>query len=257
MISEVLGEDIEGVVSRYEEELSSVIRYARYMAGETTSEWEKLLGPTVALKTHGGVTARIVEEFINYDDGRGLELSREEGMLMIITGHVHDWGEVIIDHQGVGDVSYDQKDDGDVEIERLMFQILLETIDSEPSRELINRAYEISIDKELRLGRIFNAVERVGFMRTTLRAYEGIEGQRINNWKGLVGNTLSNQIKVLCKYANDYPYVLYLLEENTSAISVMFREVLSASVPNDATGKESYDISKLRENYIAWKEWVE
>jgi len=41
---------------------------------------------------------------------------------------------------------------------------------------------------------MFSAIERIGYLKTGLRAYKGFKGMRIDNWAGLAGNVLSNQI---------------------------------------------------------------
>ncbi len=108
---------------------------------------------------------------------------------------------MVIDGQGVGDITFEQKTHAHESIEQSIFDLLLGDIEEVEVKALLKRAYiEVGLNKTSKLGRMFNAVERIGYLQTGVRAYKGVESRRIANWRGLVGNVLSNQIEKLLEY---------------------------------------------------------
>lgn len=198
--------------------------------------------------TRGGVTAMIAQDFIAYNEKHGIHLSPEEKTLFFITPWIHDWGELVIEGIGIGDVTFEQKTDNEEKTELKVFEFVLQNVDDDAKKELMAKAYrEVAMDRNTKLGRMFNAVERVGYLLTAIRAFDGIEGaRRIGNWRGLVGNVLSNQIEKLVEYRKEYPYVDFLLQQETAKISHMFENVLSEDVPFDRDGSPSYNLEKLQ-----------
>ena len=100
--------DISAVFDRHERQLSDTLRYDRFRIKETPNQWKLLLGPDVVLLTHPSVVAQIVDDFIAYE---GVTLSSEEQTLLSTAAWVHDLGELMIEGDGIGDVSFDQKTD--------------------------------------------------------------------------------------------------------------------------------------------------
>lgn len=243
---------IEKVRTTYHDYLFTTPRYERFMDGESLGEWVTMLGPDVRLLTHADETATIAERFITYNENQGLKLLSEEKSKLLLAAWIHDWGEIIIDGEGVGDVTFELKTDADQAIETIIVNKVLQLIDDETVRESFHIAYqEIVLKKDPRMGEMFNAVERLGYMETAIAAYKGKNKKRIENWQGLCGNVLSNQIEKLFVYSNKYPYVKYYLEKETDIIDQIFAEV-KKEIPDDNTNQLSYNMNKFSNAYLVW-----
>lgn len=245
--------DVDVIFQTHEKQLSTTLRFDRFRITETPEQWKHLLGPDVVLLTHPKVVAQIVEDFLTYE---GTPLTDEERILLTIAPWVHDLGELIIEGDGIGDISFDQKTDAHEAKELIVFTSVLHIVPNGDKKTFMERAYrEIVMNRDSRLGKMFNLAERIGYLQTAIRAYEGIEGQRIQNWKGLAGNVLSNQIIQLLNYGSDFAYATYvLLEQDKTTIDAMFNEI-EGEAPLDNTGKPSFDPEKLQKARIAWKTW--
>lgn len=245
---------IDRVTMKHVEQLSSLLRYRRFMEGETLQDWVDLLGPDVVGFTHPDVTAAITHSFVEYNSDHGLKLLPEERGLLLTTPWVHDWGELIIEGTGIGDVTFEQKTTTAEHVEYQVFDLVMEDIEKGSAKEWLQRAYyEVAMKRDTKLGRMFNAVERLGYLLTAKRAFEGINRTRIRNWRGLVGNVLSNQIEKLLEYRREYPYVHYILQSSSEIITRMFDDVLAEGVLLDGEGNPSYDLQKLRKVRLAWE----
>lgn len=246
------------VETAFKDQLTGLLRYARFMSGETPQQWVHLLGPDVLSLSHPHVTADITREFITFNNrigGHEAQTAAEEQQLLVTTAYVHDWGELKVKGVGVGDVSFDQKTHGDEAVEETVFDLVLDTVpdDAGVDKDFLRRAYEEVVrGKPGRLWEMFNAIERIGYLQTAIRAFEGVDGQRIENWRGLVGNVLSNQIVALTRYAETYPYVQFILDRENIFIHRMFDAVLSEQVPPDADEKPSYDMQRLLKASNTW-----
>lgn len=244
---------IDRVTTKHVDQLSCLVRYKRFMAGESQQDWENLLGPDVIGFTHPEVTAAITRRFIEYNDDYGVKLLPEERALLLTAPWVHDWGELIIEGTGIGDITFEHKTDTAEYIEHQVFDLVMQDVEEGPAREWMRKAYyEIAMRRDTKLGLMFNAVERLGYLLTAKRAFEGIGRQHIKNWRGLVGNVLSNQIEALLLYREEYPYVNYVLQSTSEIITQMFDAILAEGVPLDGEGNLSYDLQKIQKAKIAW-----
>ena len=244
---------IDTLLNAYREQLSWQPRYERFMVKESLTRWQYLLGPDVIGFTHPRVTADITERFITYNESHGVRLPVNDKSALRTAPWIHDLGELILDSQSVGDVSYEQKTDAHELQENRVFSLALQRIPDGPEKDFMRWVYtNIAMNKDTPLGRMFNAVERVGYLETGVRAHTGIDGQRISNWPGMVGNILSNQTEMLLTYMSEYPYVNAIVSKYQYAISEMFNDVASRTVPQDNQGKPSFDLKRLFNAMSMW-----
>lgn len=245
---------IQAIATQYKSYLGSTPRYERYMSGESLPQWVELLGPDVLLLTHADATADITDAFILHNEQHGVTLTFEEESELRLTAYIHDWGEIIIENEGVGDLTFDDKNAENEEVEMTIFNRVIRDIEDEDTKIVFLKAYrEVAMDKKTKLGLMFNAIERIGYLQTAINAFVGNEeGKRINNWKGLSGNVLSNQIIPLLSYAKEYPYVKEFLKQESSAIDALFAELEEGDAPRDNVGKPSYDLEKVKKAFSAW-----
>jgi len=249
---------VDEVVEKNRGQLEELLRFDRYRDPQLESPeyWVATLGPDVLSLTHPGLTAAICVRFAYYNETHGLPpLTDEELILFFTTPLGHDWGELKINGQGVGDVSYSLRTQADEAVEAEIFQKIVETVDDPQARLLFERSYhEVAMDRTTKLGKMFHAVEQIGYLQTAMRAYRGWEGQRIVNWRELGGNVLSHQIEKLLALAPTYPYVAHILQTHEAVISQMFADI--AREPNiaiDAQGIPMYDREKLLYAQEVWE----
>lgn len=245
---------IKILIKPHQKQLRNSLRYERYIVDETAKEWESLLGKDVIAISHPQATVEIAERFIAFHSENQLLITEEEQYLLYTASHIHDFGELILDGQGVGDITFEEHQSTHIQVEETIFDRLLKNLTNCPEKTLITSAYyDVAMNKTSKLGEIFNAIERIGYLETGLRAFAGTYGKRIKNWEGLVGNVLSNQIIALLKYTEKYVYIDYLLQENKQLISQAFEKTIKDKVPLDKDHKPSFDKKKLQLNFSAWK----
>jgi 5'-deoxynucleotidase YfbR-like HD superfamily hydrolase len=239
---------IEHINTLYVEQLTSEVRYERFMDGETKEQWVHLLGPDVLFATHPLVAREIVDEYLSHDT----TLSEQERTDLQITALIHDWGELKINGDGIGDVSYSHKTAAHEREETRMFYRVTDAVENEFVRDYFRTLYEtIVLDRTTQLGAIFNATERIGYLRTALRAYHGYEGAHITNWKGLTGNVLSNQIVKLIPLSEKDTTVRTLFDAHSDDIAVLLA-LDWQDIPQDKDGLPTYDHPLLPQALEAW-----
>ncbi len=154
--------------TEYGETLAGNIRYGRYKPESVTNEeWELLLGPDVNNLKHLHLTYELTRQFV-----RDLKetLTDQEKEDLLLTAIVHDWAEAI-----VGDHTYDLKT-ADIETQELVeIKKMTAGMYGEDNESLVQRIHIVTDtilkDTDSKLGKMFNAVERVGYLRTALRAW--------------------------------------------------------------------------------------
>lgn len=247
-------ESIQLVTNMYRDQLTTMVRYERFMNGETVRKWEQLLGPDVIWLTHPAVVRQIADRFIRYSAVHGPHLSDTALTKLRTAALVHDWGELSVDNNGVGDVSYDQRTPDHTRKEEAIFRLIASRIPYPRQAIYIRNAYrDVVSDKDSLLGRIFTVVERIGYLETALRCCRGVGGEKVERWQELAGNVLSNQIPNLIAASYVYPYVSYVLHRHAAAIGGIFTKLSGQPVRPDNSGKASYDQQKFDTAYDGWK----
>ncbi|EKE13630.1 MAG: hypothetical protein ACD_12C00887G0012 [uncultured bacterium] len=232
------------------------IRYNRFRTIETPEHFALLLGPDVKFASHPGVTQNIAKKFIeSQNKNENLEkISDGESGIILTASLVHDLGELKIDGLGHGDISFEHHTEDHENVEETIFERIVGRVADLSDRGYITTAYkEVVQNKDSKLGKAFNAIERIGYLNTGLRAFSGFNGERISNWFGLTGNVLSNQIIQLLNLQNNYSYVREILEGNQQLITEAFNEVAKNEVLSDRDGKPSYDLNKFNQAKEAWE----
>lgn len=236
--------------------LNESVRYNRYRSEDMPpSEWESLLGADVNNLDHMWLSYGIARQFIRYSNANSAYFSEEEQTDILLAATIHDWGEAI-----VGDTSYDQKTEKQEidEMDRIhsLVKMMWET---KPRNErgrvhkVINTVIE---DSTTKTGRAFNAIERIGYLRTGIRAFKLSKLPELDhlhaNLQLLTNNVFLNQLPSLLQYAREYPAVHTFLDRNKEIIT----EALS-TLPNELFNLyDEKDIEKNRSKfYIAQYAW--
>lgn len=220
--------------------LADNIRYERYKPDITTNqEWEKILGVDVNNLKHLKLSYGLARQFIRYStetpsisinkDLSEEALNTKEQEDLLLAAIVHDWAEAI-----VGDTSYDLKSKIQEDKEYEELKKMTHGMFNEGDDELLNRIHfvidTVIKDTNTKLGKMFNAIERIGYLRTALRSWReskqaepALELQKGLHW--LTSNVLSGQITKLLEYSKIYNPVKVFLKENRELINDAFNNL--------------------------------
>jgi len=236
--------------------LTTTPRYERFMSGESIEEWVGLLGVDVLSLGHGYSTEDVATQFMDCNDQGGVKTSQTEKFVMRVASRIHDFGEIKDENGGVGDISHDKKSDADRKKEEVVFERLMRKHVYDPfEADFLKQIYRNVVhgNRSSDLARQFNAIERIGYLLTAHQAFKGVDGKRIANCNGLVGNVLSNQVVQLIDYAAEYPMVENVLRIIGWDISQML-DVTTLTPPIiDNEGTLSFDPQRL---VVAQQAWV-
>jgi hypothetical protein len=161
--------------------LAGNVRYGHFKPDAISNErWTELLGPDVNNLTHLTDTyqlaCRFIEHTFRIQPGY---LSSRESAVIKATAISHDWAEAI---PHIGDTNYTLKTEEDeAEEEKAFAENLAEFFDADSFPKdmgdlILEATQKVIFDKTSRLGSVFNAIERMGYMRTALRANEHVLG---------------------------------------------------------------------------------
>lgn len=151
--------------------LAAQVRYDRYKpAGVSNERWVELLGADVNNLTHMPLTYGLTQDMIRQLDMHQPDiLSSEEAETLKVAALIHDWAEAI-----VGDITYSDKTLADEEVEKAELEKMLVQLAGKEATNLnalmLSAANEVVFSPDSKLGFVFNTVERVGYMRTAIRA---------------------------------------------------------------------------------------
>ena len=211
------------------QKLARKTRYKIYNLLEIPSEkWVKDLGVDTNNLKHMPLTYGLGRVFIKYSKEGEYSLADQENLLLACG--THDIAEAITE-----DITFNAKTKIDEEIEiGLLHQMTTDIFSDVPGlKDRLSIVIETIIkDSNSRLGKPFNAIERLGYLRTGLRAFEispTKKGKQKTGLKWLTTDVLLNQIPPLIEYSKIYPPVSLYLESQKDSISKAF-ETLPKSV---------------------------
>lgn len=241
--------------------LAENVRYERYKPTDVSNrQWVDLLGQDVNNLEHMRLTAGLVYDFMRSMDQLAPGRLDDDDRLLLPVGAVsHDWGEAI-----VTDITYSHKTPEDEQREKEAFlEIVTGSMEGVSGSELVVRAaHEVVFDqKRTRRGRMFNAVERVGYMRTALRAHVEVEGvtspDLVNGLRWIAADVLGNQPMHLIEVAEEFPPVCQYLVRQQETISMAFDAVDDAVFANyDSTEEEAKRLA-VAQSFALWHSWLD
>lgn len=210
-------------------EMAGKLRWDRYRPDNVSKEeWEKIFGADVNNLKHLKLTYGLTRAFISYSEA--LELTEDEKEDLLLAAIIHDYAEAV-----VGDISYEHKTEDDETAEYEALKRQLRNLYGN-DQELLDRAVRVLDtvirDRNTRLGMVFNAIERVGYVRTGLKAWDHSKTTpddfRINlEW--MANNSFIFQIKKLIEYSKKYLAVKKFLLQNQDRISDAFDNISDES----------------------------
>ena len=245
--------------TEFGQRLASKVRYERYKPLEVPNDrWVKLLGADVNNLTHLTLTYGLARAFAATTERlRPGELTRHEQVVLQVAALIHDWAEAI-----VGDISFGDKTTAHEVVEKSAFAANLAKFYQGNQADLIEEARsEVIFDHDSRLGRMFNSIERVGYMRIALRAQDRIKHHEVGNCepglRWLVADVLLNQIPTLAEHSAEYPAVRQYVFNQRLAITAAFgataaRPEIFESYGSDRDVRQRDFVS----SYDLWLPWA-
>jgi cytochrome c1 len=209
-------------------------------------EWERLLGRDVNNLEHMSLTHGIAVAFIRFSEQHQPDLlSEEEKESLLLTAVIHDWGEAIR-----GDVSYSDKTNEEESQEQRDFMTVVNSVGHASfTKEEILRAKEIAFDHEgSKLGKMFFAIEQLGYMRTAIKAARIVHDQpqpdgTTDGLTWLTADVLGNimrQDKII-EASHEYDAVRAALEHYAADIDTAFQVVRLRPLTFENYGDNVYE----------------
>ena len=244
--------------TKYGNILSQNIRWARYKPENMTNEkWVKLLGADANNLEHLKLTYGTTRAFIKYSS-KETPLTTEEQEDLLLAATVHDWGEAII-----GDINYDLKTPQDEIRELEELEKMVKEMYGEKNSQLSSRVdtviNNIINGHNTKLGKMFNAIERIGYLRTALHVWKKTTGEISTELKRNLDwiscNVLLGSLTQLMEYSKTYPPVALYLKENKEIITDIFNNLPEESFLKYDPKEVEQKKQKFNTVRQAWQEY--
>jgi hypothetical protein len=184
--------------------------------------------------------------------------SKDDENDLLLAAAIHDWGEGI---EGCEDITWRKKTNDDDLRERDAMHVVIQDVaarysDDEDEKDKVQSQLERVVDevvfnKESRLGRAFDVIERVGYLRTAVRSWrEQVDVEdpdMMDALQWITADVLALHTIPLLRHSQDHFPVLVMLAQNSLSITDAF-----ASMPDHIF--EMYDddeIETMREKFNA------
>lgn len=197
--------------------LKEIYRWSTFRRGEADKVWREILGMTAQDFSHGLLMYRIAANFLHLEKGR---FSPEKEGVFLYGVLCHDWGEAIINGQGVGDVSAQVKT---AEVENRESVIVRRVIASlslpaEVKEQLLEGYEQVVEGMEEELYDAFRALEKTEYVITAMKVFQNCSRLRARGFHGLedeiplIGRVLViNLSQILDTYVSKFPHSIGLL----------------------------------------------
>jgi len=157
----------------------------------------------------------------------GMGLGQQKEVKLFIAAQLHDMHEA-----DTGDIPHNKKTKKDREEEKRVSRIVLKDILYEEltyidRQRVIEDVQEIAFDEKTELGRIFNAVELLGYTNAALKAWESLDDEESDmqiSLRVLTHRVIPYHLPGMVDYSKDYPYLVDFLRKNHDLINDILEE---------------------------------
>ena len=257
-----------------EGEIIRDVRYEQYLPeGVSFNEWVNLLGVDVESLEHAHLTHMLARSFLHHcvqpplswkgKIAKSAHFSRQEQEIILLATIVHDWGEML-----VGDKPYPSKTSADeleeADAQRRIIRDRFSERQSPIFWKKLNQAFEIANNCDSKLGRAFNAIEKLGYLRTGIVAWrrsrqteieKRVELSAYLQW--LATEVLTNHLPKLLEYAGIYPPVSGYLTDMRPLISDIFEKAPDSIFEKYPEEERDFKKARFEEAKEWWLEFLE
>ena len=256
--------------SKHGQHLATQIRYKRYKPDcISNTEWcQAPLGADVNNLQHMPLTKALTREFLKHQLPEQA-LSNSDSQVLLLASITHDWAEAI-----TGDIMFDKKSAlEDSDEASIMLFMLKKAFGTKLSAETLMQVHQTIKDRNSKLGEIFNAIERVGYMRSGLNAWAASgkpSGELIKGldsaaetelrvaFQWMASNVAGNQTIALLKYADKYHPVAKYMSNIRNQIDQLFHKMpenVFTKYPTDGESGNEQDqqVQKFKSAQEVWE----
>lgn len=209
--------------SKFGKKLNTQVRYEVFKPKDISVDlWVEYLGPNGNNLEHMQNT---YEQSLYLLENYDLEL--DDKNLIYLAALTHDWGEAI-----VGDINYSKKNDEDENAEKEAFvTIVKEVISDIQTQELLIDTYlNIAMDRNSKLGSIFNTIERIGYLSDALRMTELLDSRKFDKeketiFKNVINGIIPYQTTALIDRSAKYNFLQNYLITNRINLNSMLKYI--------------------------------
>jgi hypothetical protein len=250
--------------------MAAINRYDRYRSNSVSVDrWREWFGADVDGLKHLKLTYYLAKGFLIEckkpfswpgEVPEEASFSSQEQEVLLLAALVHDWGEAI-----AGDVSYALKETTDKQIEVKAQKGIARKLFAEEDLvfwDKLNQALSITQESDSKLGQAFNMIERLGYLRTGVLAWqrgsqtESLGPKEANKLFWLTADVLINQISALINKAQVYPPVLKYFQQMKPLISAAFEEMPDSVFQNYEEGERESKKAQFKGTANLWADFV-
>ena len=180
--------------------------------------WIRTLGPDANNLDHALVMYKLVDDFIKSE--KNITLKKIEKNFLLLAAIIHDWAESVY-----GDIVYDQKTKADTKKEHKKILEISTEISKKYKNNILKddiiEANKVVNKKNKKLGSIFNLLEKIGYLETSLIAWQKINTEKKieYNLKWLIHNAFICQIEILLESKKKYSTISDFFKKNQKEIN--------------------------------------
>lgn len=243
--------------SSYGEALSGSPRWSMHLPEHVSPEqWINLIGREADNLQHMRVSYQTAQAFFRFDDG-SLNVSEEEKSLLLFAASIHDIGKTPNLEMGIGgDIAYELKTAEDREKELTQYRAIYDEMFGEMGVKQKHIVESVIYDKDSKLGEIFSAIEKTGYIRTAKIAYElskNTDDEVLKSYlEWLTIGTLTNQTITLMEYSANFTPVRRYLEHIAPFIDEAFA-TLDPSLFKEHGQGQIEKVNLFNQAKVVWK----
>jgi 5'-deoxynucleotidase YfbR-like HD superfamily hydrolase len=242
------------------QKLAEGVRFSGYKPEDISNpRWVELLGADVNNLAHMKLTYGMTRVFTSHLRADQPELIDDHEENVMHAGAItHDCAESIVTDIDFNDITEADKIEEEYEFNQNFTNFYGH--DTAHLHGLVREAIDTVIfTSSTKLGRMFNAIERTGYLRTALRASERFHTDTAPDcpeaMRWLMADVLGNQPPVLCNYAKVYtPIQTYLVNQSAlidRAYATITDEVFEQYKPDQREQRQF----RFYEAFAAWENW--
>lgn len=241
--------------------LSKNIRWGPRKPKQMSNEdWIDIIGYDANNLEHCRLVYGLTRQFIRYQNESNslIKFDSKEQTILLLTALTHDWPEGLT---GNGDRPYEEKTKQDEQDElSVIEEPIINILGRCPSTIKLTAEVKNCLgDISSKLGRAFNIIEALGYVRTALTSWKEFKKTSDIDLKNhliiITNNVFLNSTPRLFEYSKDYLFVKKFLVDQKELISDAFNmdDSYLQFYPND---KQSYYRQSFNSSKTIWQEWL-